>query len=99
MKQLYIISYESAHWCGGQSNCVVWANNEDEAQELAVFHMDEMMQELFSSEYEEDPELQDDIIHVVNEVQLLVDSEFEEYYADPVQRANFYPCVNPEDAV
>lgn len=93
-KQLYIIEYESAHWCGGASHCVVWATSEDEARDIADPFMDEMMRELFSSEHEDEPEVDEDPAHSVNSVELLEGSEYEEYYADEQQRRNFYPCVN-----
>ncbi len=92
MKQLYVIDYENAHWCGGQLHCVVWAESEYEAEELASYFMFETQYELFSSEYEE--EASDECVYTVNSVELLEGSEHEVYYNDPIQRKNFYPCVN-----
>ena len=99
MKQLYIIEYDNAHWCGGTLHCVAWANNENDAETAADLHMDECQRELFSDEYAQEPELEEEPSYIVNSVELLKGSKVEPYYKDPVQRANFYPCVNPEDAV
>ena len=92
-KQLYIIEYESARWCGGASHCVVWAISEDEAALDADAFMEESMLELFSDE-DSDEEETGDVAHVVNWVKLMQGSGFEEYYADEQQRRHFYPCVN-----
>lgn len=97
MKQLYILDYENSVWCGGQLHCVAWAYNEDDAEGKASEHMEQEQRELFSEEYDMGDDSEP--AYVVNTIQLLEGSEFEEYYADPVQRLNFYPCVNPADAV
>ncbi len=104
MKQLYIIEYDSMHWCGGTSHCVAWADSEDEAVEVASMHMEDYMFDLFADEiadqeYTHGTGISEEQQHNVVFCKLLEGSEFEEYYADPVQRLNFYPCVNPEDAV
>ncbi len=93
-KQLYVIEYESTQWCGGQSYCVAWATSEDEAEDLSEWHREDTMRELFSGEYEDEPELEGDPASTVNSCELLVGSEYEEFYNDPQQRDNFYPCVN-----
>lgn len=49
-KQLYLIDYENAHWCGGQLNVCVWAHDVDEAELLAEYHMVEEQNDLFSDE-------------------------------------------------
>ena len=94
MRELYIIEYESAHWCGGASHCVAWASNESEAEEAADQHMDESMRELFADMHEDAPELDEEPSYTLNFVKPLIGSDFEEYYADLKQRASFYPCVN-----
>lgn len=99
MKQLYIIEYESAHWCGGVSHCVAWAESEEEAQDAAEEHMETEMRELFSDQIEEEieengEEFDSEPMSTVNWVKPLVGSDHEEYYADENQRNNFYPCVN-----
>ncbi len=100
MKQLYIIEYDSMHWCGGNLHCVAWADSEDDAQDKAHIHMEEAQRELFADEFaDEDEDFDNECAYSVVSTELLEGSEFEEYYADPVQRLNFYPCVNPEDAV
>lgn len=107
-KQLWIIEYENAHWCGGELHCVVWAEDETEAEDLAAEHMEQEQRELFDDHYSpswddgDDHDLQDmdnEQAYSVVSVEPLIGSEFEVYYNDPVQRENFYPCVNPENAV
>ena len=94
MKQLYIIEYENAHWCGGQLNCVVWADDATEAEMLASDWMEECQRELFSDSYADEKEDYDDGSAVtVNHIQLLAGSKFEKHYNDPTQ-SEFYPCVN-----
>lgn len=100
-KQLYIIEYESAHWCGGESHCVTWAHNPEEAVENAESHMDQEMRELFSDEYRDEygNELEDDWVldecaFIVNSVEVLDKANSHwEYYQDLKQRAAFYPEV------
>jgi hypothetical protein len=97
MKELYVVEYESARWAEAPSHCVVWANSEDDAIDKATPHAEETLAEQYSDhEYEGDG---DDPHATINFAEVLKGSEFEEYYADEVQRLNFYPCVNPEDAV
>ena len=89
MKQLYLIEFESAHWCGGRSNCVVLAENEQAAEKAADVHMSETMLELFDSDDEDASE------YVVNSVEVFThDHEDWKYFIDNTQREHFYPCVN-----
>jgi hypothetical protein len=96
----YIIDFENAHWCGGQANCVVFAESPDEALIKAEVYMEEYQRELFSDEYGEsvdggDEEYADDCAYTVNSVELFDETHEEwEFYQDPVQRANFYPEIN-----
>lgn len=92
-KELYIIEYESMHWCGGGSHCLVWAESGDEAIELASDHMEESMRELFSDEIEED-DLDAEMQATVNSVELVIGSTYEKYVRDPSQQTNFYPLIN-----
>ncbi len=97
-KQLYVIEYESAHWCGGQSHCVAWANSDHEAEDEAASFMESHMRELFSDGHEdEDFDGDGDPAYSVIRVELLAGSEDEEFYNMPDQRSNFYPCVNSEN--
>jgi len=101
MKKLYLIDYECAHWCGGQSNVVVWAESADHASEVAEVHMEEEMRELFSGEYdseEEDGGLYDDESAVsVNSVEEFGPSHDEwGFYQDPTQ-SQFYPVIGEPD--
>jgi hypothetical protein len=98
-KKLYIIEYEGAHWCGGVSHCLVYAENGDQAQELADYFMDESMRELFGTEYEEDRadggDLDSECAYVMNWCrELTEDDEFYQWVQDPDQQAAFYPYIN-----
>lgn len=90
MKQIYIITYENANWCGGELHCLVEAISVDDAEMLAADYMDTVQRELFS---DEDDENQEDITYTVNKTEILADSEFEKYASDPTQQS-FYPKVN-----
>lgn len=105
---LWIISYENAHFCGGHLECVVWAKTPEEAEIIAGDFMEESQRELFDDHYnpcwddgEEDDEdyseYDNESAVSVMQVQPLIGSEFEQFYNDPVQRANFYPCVNERE--
>lgn len=97
-KQLYLIDYENAHWCGGQLHVVVWAESEDDAVCLAEVHMDQEQRELFSDEFQdaidEDDDLDNEQSYTVNQVTVLDENnEFWQFYLDEGQRAAFYPTI------
>ncbi len=92
-KQLYIIEYDNSRWCGGTLHCVAWATSTDDAEDEASNFMDSSQYELFSDSYEEE-ENEEECYYTVNSVELLIGSEYEQYYNDPQQRHAFYPCVN-----
>lgn len=99
-KQLYIIEYESAHFCGGESHCVVWAVNADDAQLEAGLHMEESMRELFRDEYNDEFEdseeyglYDDESAYVINWCEpLTVQHPHWVYYTNPTQQ-DFYPVI------
>lgn len=94
MKQLYIIDYENAHWCGGQLNVCVWATDPEDARIEASDHMEQEQRELFSDQYEEEPEYSDDSAVSINSVEVFDETHPEWiYYNDPGQRAAFYPTI------
>lgn len=95
-KQLYIIDYESSQWCGGQSHCVVWAHNEEDAVHQASYHMEDEMRELFSDEYSEDEEECDSMecAYTVNSVEPFDEThEYWKFFKDESQ-SQFFPLVN-----
>lgn len=95
-KQLYLIDYECAHWCGGSSNVVVWAENKNHARELAEVHMEEDMRELFSGEYE-DEKHDDESAVSVNSVEEFGSIHDEwQFFLDPSQ-LQFYPIIGEPD--
>lgn len=98
--QLFIITYDNAHWCSGQLNCVVTAESAEQAELLAECHMTECQRELFSSEYddlepddEELEELEECPYNVISVEVLDHNNEYWESYNNPDQ-SSFYPVVN-----
>lgn len=92
---LWLIDYESAHWCGGQSHVVVVAESEDEARILAEDHMESEMRELFSGEFEDetDESFDEECAYTVNSCEPFDEThEHWEYYTDPSQE-QFYPTI------
>lgn len=93
-KQIYIITYSSAHYCGYPSNCLVLATDEDDAVAIADQHMYETEYEQNSDQFEEDGiDADGDMIYMVDKVELLAGSEFEEFEKDEGQRF-CYPKIN-----
>lgn len=100
IKKQYIIDYENAHWCGGQSHVVVWAESADDAVIIASDHMEDEMRELFhteyaeqAEEYEEECPYEDESAVAINSVELLnSENEHWEFYNKPSQ-SQFYPVV------
>lgn len=98
LKQRYLIDYENAHWCGGQMNVVVWADDEIDAVIKASDYMEDAQREQFSDEYgdsiSEDEEYADESAVSVNSVDLFDEGHDQwEFFMNPVQRDNFYPIV------
>ena len=93
-KQLYIIDYESSQWCGGQSHCVVWATDVDDAVIQASDHMEDEMRELFSDEYEDediDPDMESAV--AVNSVEILDEKNEHWEFFNHATQAQFYPVI------
>lgn len=95
---LYLIEYECAHWCGGNSHCVVEATDVDAAVMLASEHMQEAMYELFHNAYTEDEveggNYGEEASFTVNSVVSFDEThEHWKYYIDPAQ-SQFFPKVN-----
>jgi hypothetical protein len=99
MKQLYVIYFESANYCGAGEHCVVWASSPEEAETKADYYMQDYY---YDQDYEQFAEENDgeepDTYYNVVSVELLSESDQLEFYNDPAQRAAFYPCVNEEDS-
>ncbi len=99
MKQLYLIEYENSHWCGGNLNVVVWAENEDDASYVAGDHMDECQRELFDDHYESEIDDEDEReeaqgcpTSVISVEAFDRHHEQWKYFIDPSQHS-FYPVV------
>jgi predicted glycosyl hydrolase (DUF1957 family) len=95
-KQLFLITYESAHWCGASdTKVVVWAEDGVDAIFKASDHMEDEMWELFADEYMDDgsedrPE--DSLVHVIEVVEFTPSHEEWKYFLDPSQ-VRFYPVI------
>ena len=94
----WLINFDSAHWCGGDSKCVVEAETEDEAENLAEDFMQEEMWNLFSDEYKdsEDEDYQDysneQCYNVIGVEPFDETHEEWVFYKDPEQ-SQFYPEI------
>ena len=93
--KLWVIYFESANYCGYGEHCVVKAETEDEAREVASGYAEDFYYEQDSDQYyedyaEEDPEYWADIKTVE-----LFDETHEswKYFKDPKQ-SSFYPLIN-----
>lgn len=95
MKQLFLITYESVDWCGAaDTKVVVWAENKDHAELLAEDHMMDTMRELFSDEYEEDPELEEETsYYTITSVEEFGRGHEEWKYFQDETQADFYPII------
>lgn len=98
-KQLYIIDYENAHWCGGQLNVCVWADSPTEASLIAEDHMIDAQRELFYDEYAECEEGEDeDCPYTINDIEVMdKNHECWEFFNRPDQ-SEFYPVIGTQDA-
>lgn len=97
MKQLFIIKYENAFWCGGELNVCVWALNPDDAVNEASDHMEESQRDLFQTEIDEDiaegGNADEDTQSTVTSVEFFNKDHNEwEFYQNPTQ-SEFYPVI------
>ncbi len=97
MKTRFLIDYENAHWCGGQLNVVVWANDEEDARDVASDHMEEEQRALFEDHYnnpDEDEDYSDESAVSITSVEEFNETHDQwEFFMNPSQRAAFYPEV------
>lgn len=92
-KEIYIVEFESANYAGAPEHCTVMASDEDEAMMLAEDWANDFYYQQ-DSEQLQDEGLDEEGPHasIVSAVPL-IGSEFEQYYADEIQRNAFYPMV------
>lgn len=89
--QLFLIEYGSAHWAGASSYCVVNAPSAEVAEGVAEDFMHSDMAELYSSEYEEEAEQENDLLesesaHSVIGIEPFGPThEYWKYYTDETQ--------------
>lgn len=66
-KQLYIINYENAIWCGGSGTVLVWATSEFDAEYAASEHMREAQEEMFGhNSYDDEDEQPNDQVSIIS---------------------------------
>lgn len=93
MEKLWLITYESAHWCGASdTKCVVRAASAEEAEDKASDHMTSEMLELFSDEYDEEDSIEECVYSVVSVEEFDASHSEWKWYTDPTQ-SQFYPEV------
>ena len=94
-KEIYIVEFSSANYCGAPSHCAVMASSSEEAIEKATDWAEEYYCEQDREQLEEEGHLCDDYdaYAAMGEAVPLIGSEFEEYYADEDQRNAYYPMV------
>jgi hypothetical protein len=93
-KQIYVITYSSAHYAGAPSNCLVLATDGDDARLEADGFMQEQEIENNYEQMTEDDISDDESAYFVDKVELLKDSEHAEFVKDLQQQLTYYPKVN-----
>lgn len=93
MKEIYIVEFSSANYCGAPEHCAVMAESEWDAMSNKA-----VLDYAANFYYEQDSEQNDGEEPEGGYAQIdsaiaLVGSDFEEYYADETQRNAFYPMV------
>lgn len=98
-KELWVVYFESANYCGYGEHCLVWAWEEDEARDAASVWADEFYYEQDSAQWEEEnpDESDEDVVWAsITEAYPLASEEAEDirgYLLDDTQK-QFYPIVN-----
>ncbi len=95
----WLINYDCAHWCGGDSKCVVEAETEDEAVILAEDFMNTEMRELFSDEYNDQSDedsyedFSDEQAYNVISVEPFDEAHEEWVFYKDSEQSQFYPEI------
>lgn len=93
-EELYVVTFESANYSGAPEYCRVWAESEKDAMWQAEVYAEDFYREQdedqYMDDYAEHPECWSSVCSAV----LQEGSEYEEYIADPVQAATYYPIIN-----
>ena len=94
MREIYIVQISSANYAGAPDHCAVMASSEDEAMDLARPYAEQYYYEQDSEQWlDENDNEEAEEYSTVDYAVPLVGSEYEEYYANEVQRNAFYPMV------
>lgn len=96
-KEIYIVTFSSANYCGAPEYCAVMATSEFDAMsnsgvlDYAEDFYREQDEEQFLEENEnEEPDMG---YATIESAVRLIGSDFEEFYANEKQRFAFYPMV------
>lgn len=96
-KELYVVYFESANYCGYGEHCLVWAVNEDDARDAASDYADNFYYEQDCAQYEEENDGDSDGVSwaSIMEVYPLASDKAEDIrgYLLTAQK-QFYPIVN-----
>lgn len=96
-KEIYIVTFSSANYCGAPEYCAVMAVSEQDAMsnDAVLAHAEDFYREQDEEHYREENDGEDSEYgySTIDGAVALVGSDFEEYYADEQQRATFYPMV------
>lgn len=98
-KQLFVVYFESANYCGYGEHCLVWATDEYDAREAASSYAENFYYEQDYDQWEEEIEGCDDSDvswATITEVYPLASDAAEDvrrYLQDDTQK-HFYPIVN-----
>jgi hypothetical protein len=92
--KLWIVYFESANYCGYGEYCVVQAETEDEARNIAAHYAEEFYYEQDGDQYMEEHGCDADCWADIKTVELF-DGNHDcwKYYTDPNQSV-FYPLIN-----
>lgn len=101
MKELYVVYFQSANYCGYGEYCLVWATDPTDAQKEATAYAEDFYYEQDAAQYEEENEEENDgcWASFTKEPYPLASEEAEDirgYLEDETQK-QFYPIVNTKD--
>ena len=96
MRELYVIEFESANYCGAHETCMVWAESEAHAQEEfeQSGHGEEYFRDQDSEQYFDEYGEDEGVLWCsFKRAVKVAGSEYEEYVTKESQ-ASFYQIVN-----
>jgi hypothetical protein len=103
-KELYVVYFESANYCGYGEHCLVWATDSEDAKEAATDYAEDHYYQQDEDQYKEEHEHDDEDFEgpwasFTKDPYPLASEEGEDickWLLDPTQ-VSFYPIVNTKD--